>query len=126
MEEDRHSRFTVDLVRRDGVAVVAVRGEIDVSTAPELRDVLHAAIDDGARMEVDLRHVTFMDSTGLAVLVDAHRRLGPAHEAIVLRDPQPPVMRVLRVSGLDGILDVRNGSNPAPAGADDQRTADAS
>src|SRR4051812_13976184 len=107
MSEIREHPFTTEVVRRDGVAIVVVRGEIDMATAPWFRQVVEVALDEGGRLEVDLHETTFMDSTGLAVLVDAYRRLGQAHEAIVLRDPQPRVRRVLHVSGVDTFVDVR-------------------
>jgi anti-sigma B factor antagonist len=54
-------------------AVLQVAGDVDISTAPELRDALNRT--HAAHMVVDMRGVVFLDSTGLGVLVGAHKRL---------------------------------------------------
>ena len=64
------------------------------------------------RVEVDLRETSFMDSAGLAVLVDAYRRLDEVDEMLLVRDPQPAVRRVLAVSGVDALIDVRYSEAP--------------
>jgi anti-sigma B factor antagonist len=87
--------------------VLAVAGEIDISTADEFRLAVDCVIEVHGRIDIDLRQTTFMDSTSLGVLVDAHHRLGQNHEAVVIRDPSPTVTRVLEITGLDRIVDVR-------------------
>jgi anti-sigma B factor antagonist len=88
--------------------VVEVGGEIDVASALELRDCLYQTIDIGSgRLVVDLREVSFIDSIGLGVLVGAKRRLrgqGPGDGSIQLVCAEGLVLRVLRLTGLDGTL----------------------
>jgi anti-sigma B factor antagonist len=90
--------------------VVEVGGEIDLHTAPELRDCLYQTIDIGSRrLVVDLRQVSFIDSIGLGVLVGAKRRLrgqGPDDGSIQLVCADGLVIRVLRVTGLDRVFPV--------------------
>ena len=76
----------------DGDRPVAV--EVDLSTAEEFRMALERVLDGHDRIEIDLHETTFMDSTGLAVLVGAHRRLGHDRAALVLRDPSPMILRL--------------------------------
>lgn len=90
-----------------GHPVVVVAGEIDLSTADQLRSALDAVLADSDRVEIDLSGTTFMDSTGLAVLIAAFRRLGESREALVLRDPSRAVIRLLEVSGVGQLVDVR-------------------
>jgi anti-anti-sigma factor len=98
--------------RADGQRpVLAVAGEIDLTTAGQFRDAVERVLDDHGRVELDLRDTTFMDGSGLAVLVAVHRRLGQNHEAIVVRDPSSAVRRVLDVSGVSQLLDVRDGDS---------------
>jgi anti-sigma B factor antagonist len=92
-----------------GFTVVEVGGEIDIASAPELRECLHQMIDAGSRrLVVDLRQVSFIDSMGLGVLVGATRRLrGLGHDgSIQLVCSDGLVLRVLRVTGLDRLFPV--------------------
>ncbi len=86
----------------DGVTVVSVKGELDISTAPALREQLLNLFSDGGnpeRLIVDLRQVPFIDSTALGVLVGARRRLvGERGRMTVVADQS--LQRIMRVTGL--------------------------
>jgi anti-anti-sigma factor len=112
MAADRNGGFTAEVAQRDGHVVVIVRGEIDMVTAVQFRGALETAMAAGGRIEVDLRDTTFMDSTGLAVLVSAHRELGPAHEPIVVREPPRLIRTLLDVSGVAALLEIRSDGQP--------------
>jgi anti-sigma B factor antagonist len=86
-------------------AVVHVSGEVDVSGAAHLREALAAAVRSGVgRLVVDLEGVTFVDSTGLGVLVAAKRTLDRRGGYLELVVSRPRVARVLRISGLDRVF----------------------
>jgi anti-sigma B factor antagonist len=91
----------VHLEKSDDVPVVRVVGEIDLATAPDLRDKLAEIPSDVGTVIVDLSEVTFLDSTGLSVLVATWKRFdesgGGAFRLVV---NQPAVQRVLDVTGL--------------------------
>jgi anti-sigma B factor antagonist len=87
-------------------AVVTVRGEIDMATAPQLRDLLDQLIVAGSRRIVlDCRELAFLDSSGIGVLVAARNRLGDEGE-IVLDSPQAHVRKVLDITGVGSHLSV--------------------
>ena len=89
------------LVHRD-IAVVAVRGELDITGAPTLRAQLDGLASEGyTRLIVDLEAVQFLDSTGLGVLVGALKRAGRGGPAVELVCTQGPTLRVLGFTGLD-------------------------
>jgi anti-sigma B factor antagonist len=79
-----------------------VRGELDCASAPLLADELDELLDEGTcRLTVDLAEMTFIDSTGLATLVQA---LGAAREAggdVVLHAPRKCARKVLAITGAD-------------------------
>jgi anti-sigma B factor antagonist len=108
--------FHARLVAQAPQPTVAVRGFVDLSTAPALAAAIDAAICAGPRIELDLRETTFMDSAGLVVLRDAHVRLGQVREAIVLVDPSPEVRRILELAGLADLF--RIVTRPRRAGDD--------
>ena len=94
--------------RGDDEWLVAVDGEIDVASSPQLRQELIALIDRGARSIVlDLHNMSFIDSSGLGVLVGALKRLREQKgEAIVLRGMQDPVRRVFEITGLTELFTI--------------------
>jgi anti-anti-sigma factor len=85
----------------DGVHVV--RGEIDAHTCTMLDEVL----DDGAAVtRVDLSDVTFMDSSGLRILVRHHQQRQRVAGRLEIVRPSRPVQRLFEISGLSGQLNV--------------------
>lgn len=107
MESHRTGGCAAEVVHREGHAVVVVRGEIDIATADQFRCAVELASRQGRRIEVDLRHTTFMDAAGLAVLLRAYRRLGRAHEAIVIHDPPPLILTLFEITGVAALFDIR-------------------
>ncbi|MFJ8989407.1 STAS domain-containing protein [Streptomyces sp. NPDC102279] len=85
----------------DGIALVTVAGELDVETAPELRNRLADQIRAGRRhLLLDLSEVPFMDSSGLNALLKAHDEAGHAGGSVCLVSPAPMVRRVLDLTGV--------------------------
>jgi anti-anti-sigma factor len=85
----------------EGARFVRVVGELDAATAVELRQVLDSAIGDGAHeVQVDLARVAFMDSSGLAVIVDAHRRLVANGGRVQVCAASAIVGKVIDIAGL--------------------------
>ena len=91
----------------DGVAVVAVVGEADLYTAPELKGALSAAVDGGARrVLVDLSESTFIDSTTLGVLMGAVRRLRPLGGGVAILCRDPNIRKIFEITLLDRIFEI--------------------
>ena len=103
------------------VAVVTVTGEIDITNAEGLRDALLSALNAGAAgLIVDLTSTTFLDSAGIAALVRASRRATATDAALRLAVTAPPVLRVLRLVGLDRLIEVHPSLADAMASLSDQ------
>jgi len=66
--------FSVRCEQRDGGAIIVVTGDVDMSTSPQLRDQLRAPEAQAATVVLDLRDVSFMDSSGLGAIVGQHKR----------------------------------------------------
>jgi anti-sigma B factor antagonist len=87
------------------VTVVAVVGELDVATAPRLRQELIGLASHGSRrLVIDLAGVDFLDSTGVGVLLGAVRRARDGDGRIALANAEPQVARVFEVTRLVDIL----------------------
>ena len=88
--------------------VMSVSGEIDLYTAPRLHAELTSALagDDPVRLVVDLSGVGFCDSTGMNVLLAAHRRALENGGDLALASPRPAVRKILQVTGLETVFTV--------------------
>jgi len=81
--------------------VVAIRGDLDLTTAPELRDVLARAIESGrTKLVVDLTETTYLDSSGLTALVTTHKRLRAHEGAMAVVATDPSIQRTFEITGL--------------------------
>src|ERR1700738_4079177 len=87
-------------------AVVRLTGELDMATAPELEACLLAL--EGKDIIVDMARLTFMDSSGIRVLLIAFKRPAAADQTLVLRSPSAQVARTLRMSGVDEVLTIES------------------
>ena len=87
--------------------VVAVRGEIDIFTAPEFKSLIAGAIEAGRdTIIVDLGEATFIDSSSLGVLISAHRRLGLRDGRLIIACDVPEVRKTFTITGLDSVLEI--------------------
>ena len=103
----RRPAFQVVSSDEAGVRVIAVRGELEVVTAPRLEEHLAPAASRGQPVLVDLCEVPFMDSTGIHVLVAAHENLGAAGATLAVACiPAGPPKRVLELSGVERVVPV--------------------
>src|ERR1700683_1752983 len=99
-----------------GLSVITVVGEIDVATAPQLRESLHGVIAQGqATVVLDLLGVTFLDSTALGVLVGALKRCrelgGELH--VVVADPR--IVKIFEITGLTSVFSIADSLESAGA-----------
>ncbi|QUQ62845.1 anti-sigma factor antagonist [Kutzneria sp. CA-103260] len=86
--------------------VLAVSGEVDLGTAPSLEEAVTTAVSTaGAHaVRIDLTAVSFMDSTGLRVLLSGRQAAEQRGIAFSVANPQPHLLKVMRVTGIDGLL----------------------
>ena len=105
-------------VHRDGTengALLTLAGEIDLSSAPVLREHLARCIHEGAlTVDIDLTGVTFCDCAGLGIMIDARRRLAGGGGVLRLHHPRPAVARLLVATGTAGRLLADRAKAPAP------------
>lgn len=98
-------------------SVIAVEGDLDLSTAPRLKSMLIDALEgEHSRVVLDLSLVTFMDSTALGVLVGVNRRLD-AGDRLAVVCTRPNVLQVFEFSGTDGAFAIHPTLEAAIAGA---------
>jgi anti-sigma B factor antagonist len=92
---------------RQPYTVLAVKGEVDVYTAPRLREKLVELVSQGKRqVVVDLEGVEFLDSTGLGVLVGGLKRLRSHDGDLSLVCTQPRILKVFEITGLTNVFSI--------------------
>jgi anti-sigma B factor antagonist len=102
---DQHAFHIEDERVGTARAVVTLGGEVDLHTAPELRDRLGAAVDDGCReIVVDLTAVTFIDSMTLGVLLGALKRLRQRSGEMKVVVNDPSLRRIFEITLLDSVF----------------------
>lgn len=96
-----------EIAEHDGTRVITLHGPIDVSRAMELRDLLGAQIDSpAARVLLDLSDVPLIDSSGIGILVTAHRRAAEQGARFALAGPAGAVARVFEMTRTNKLLSV--------------------
>lgn len=100
-------------VRRDGPRVVVnVRGELDASAAPDLETLSERLIADGVRyLELDLSQASFLDSSGLRVILTIRSRIENARGDLTIGNPSAPVARLFEITGLTDQFAIRYSSS---------------
>ncbi len=99
-------------------SVVDVKGEIDVYTAPKLREKLIELVSDGSYdVVVNLEGVDFLDSTGLGVLVGALKRVKAHDGSLSLVCTQDKILKIFKITGLTKVFPIHSSVDEAAGGA---------
>jgi len=106
----------LEVTEQDSVSVLGVCGEVDVSTAPRLRQaIIELASEGRSQLVVDLDQVEFLDSTGLGVLVSGLKRCRSLGGDLVLVCSQARILRVLDITRLNRAFAVCSSTAEAAA-----------
>jgi anti-sigma B factor antagonist len=99
--------------------IVSVGGEIDVYTAPTLREKLIDLVSQGQQhIVVDMEHVEFLDSTGLGVLVGGLKRVRAQDGSLRLVCTQERILKIFRITGLEKVFPIHGSVAEAVAATD--------
>jgi anti-sigma B factor antagonist len=104
----------LDVTESDGATVLVVRGEVDVYTAPKLREKLVELVAQGRyRIVVDLEAVDFLDSTGLGVLVGGLKRVRSHDGDLTLVCTHQRILKVFEITGLTKVFTIHDSLDAA-------------
>jgi anti-sigma B factor antagonist len=94
---------------KDGIEIVEVEGEIDVYTAPRLRELLIELVNTGFyQLVVNMERVEFLDSTGLGVLVGGLKRVRAHDGSLDLVCTQERILKIFRITGLTKVFGIHD------------------
>jgi anti-sigma B factor antagonist len=100
----------------DGTTIVAVGGEIDVYTAPKLRDRITELVAEGVySIVIDMEAVEFLDSTGLGVLVGGLKKVRAHDGSLELICTQDRLLKIFRITGLAKVFVIHDSADGALA-----------
>lgn len=100
-----------------GTAVVSVTGEVDLQNSGELRKELLARLGDHVNLVVELSHVAYIDSSGVAGLIEAYQMARNLNLRFALASPSGAVLRVLKLARLDEVFVIQSGADAAVKGS---------
>ena len=107
---------------KDGIEVIDVQGEIDMYTAPRLRELLINLVSQGSsQLVVNLDKVGFLDSTGLGVLVGGLKRVRAHDGSLDLVCTQQRILKILKITGLTEVFGIYETADQAVAAAKGRR-----
>lgn len=97
--------FDINVTHDDARAVVRIRGELDLDTAPRLSEEIATLASRGvSAVTVDLAHLDFIDSSGLTALITGLKRLRDNGGDMTLRSPTPTTLKVFEITGLTRVF----------------------
>jgi anti-sigma B factor antagonist len=109
-----HDELSIDLKSDEGTLVFKLRGSLDLATAPTVRAALSDATEKGSNnLIVDLTQLEFLDSTGLGVLIGAHRRAAEHGGSFRLIVSDGSIARLLNITGLIAVFAVYHSMDDA-------------
>jgi anti-sigma B factor antagonist len=106
VQEPEHliGELLTDVQNQDGVCLVKARGEVDISNAQSLRSVLQNVDIAEKAVIVDISGVTYMDSSGFAVLLETARRLRPRSVPLHLVGSNATITRLMEITRLNTVF----------------------
>lgn len=99
--DDEDEALTVTAEHAADALILHVRGELDVATAPQLEDAVAAVAGGPADLVLDMKGLTFVDSSGLTALVRVHKVVSARSGSVTVRGARPFVVEVLKMVSLD-------------------------
>ena len=100
--------LSIEVRDEGGWRIIDAKGEIDLETSPRLREAVLEGVKEKDHVGVDLSGAEYMDSSGVATLVEGLKSASESGQTFVLVRPSERVMKVLELARLDSLFDIRD------------------
>ena len=106
--------LNLKVLETDQETIVSLSGELDLSSAPSLRELLAGAFEDDGprRIVLDLSDLIYLDSTGLSIFVSAHKRATATGMEFCLANPNPSIGQLFKITALDHFFTIVDATGP--------------
>ena len=104
------SPYGISIQHLDGDWVVAFRGELDITAVDELWSCIEEVRGCGGPLIIDLAETSFVDSSGLNVLIKAYRAQGQTAQGVILKSPSEAVKQTMALAGLTDVFQIEEGA----------------
>jgi len=98
----------VDKKMQDNIWKISIEGDLDINTSNELKIGLNDLLDENEiNMELDFEKLSYIDSTGLGVLIGILKRIKKNENMMVIKNPKKNVLKLFKITGLDKIFELK-------------------
>jgi|TARA_B100000809_G_C14819463_1_gene416875 anti-anti-sigma factor len=98
--------MSYEIKEEGNISTVFLNGEIDMDVADKAKTVISPLIEAGKEVHINLKDVSYMDSSGISVLIESHQKAGEKNTKVILKDISKPVLKVIMMAKLEQILNL--------------------
>ena len=98
--------MTYKVVEKNNISTVSLNGEIDMDVTDKAKEVIFPLIESGKDVHINLKDVTYMDSSGISVLIESHQKALEKKTKVVLKEISKSVLKVIMMAKLEQILNL--------------------
>ena len=98
--------MSYEIKEKGNISTVFLNGEIDMDVADKAKTVISPLIEAGKEVHINLKDVSYMDSSGISVLIESHQKAGEKNTKVILKDISKPVLKVIMMAKLEQILNL--------------------
>ena len=98
--------MTYKVTEKNNISTVFLNGEIDMDVTDKAKEVIFPLIESGKEVHINLKDVTYMDSSGISVLIESHQKALEKNTKVTLKEISKPVLKVIMMAKLEQILNL--------------------
>ena len=98
--------MTYKVTEKNNISTIFLHGEIDMDVTDKAKEVIFPLIESGKEVHINLKDVTYMDSSGISVLIESHQKALEKNTKVTLKEISKPVLKVIMMAKLEQILNL--------------------
>ena len=98
--------MTYKVIEKNNISTVFLNGEIDMDVTDKSKEIIFPIIESGKEVHINLKDVSYMDSSGISVLIESHQKALEKNTKVTLKEISKPVLKVIMMAKLEQILNL--------------------